>query len=68
MGLSHASRSYPQRPELELFEVVPRRIALYKNPFFDDVLEPYWNILYVESEEAYRVNQREVEKATVYRE
>jgi len=64
----HASRGYPQRPEVELFEVVPSRIALYKSRFFDNVPESYWDILYVEREEAYRVKTSGVEEATVYRE
>lgn len=64
----HAAQSYPQRPEYELFEVVPRRIALYKTPLFNDVPESYWEILYVEREEAYRVTTRDAEISTVYRE
>ncbi len=64
----HMAESYPQRPEMELIEVVPRRIALYKNPLFQDVPETYWNILYVDRGEAFKVKQSEVEEATVYRE
>ena len=63
----HATRGYPQRPEMEIFEVVPRRIALYKNPLFDDVSEPYWDILYVDRQEAYRVKTKDAENAPVYR-
>ena len=63
----NAANSYPKRPEIELIEVVPRRIALYKNPAFDNVSEPYWHILYVDAKKAFKVKQSEVEDATVYR-
>ena len=62
-----AAKIYPRQPERELFEVVPRRIALYKNPVFHDVSEPYWHILYVNEHKAYKVKTSEVEDATVYK-
>ena len=63
----HIAKSYPQRPEIELFEVIPRRIACYKTPLYHDVPESFWHILYVDTEKAYKVKTSKVEKATIYR-
>ena len=52
----------------DLVEIIPKRIALYKNAYWDKVPESYWDILYVEREEAYRVKTKDADKATAYRE
>ena len=51
---------------LDLVEIIPKRIALYKNAYLDNVPESYWDILNVDRKEAHRVKTSHAGEALAY--